>query len=158
MISAVIHAAEAIADLRRWRDTLRARVRDSFAESAQALLAMVQAKLSGEVLQLRTGALRASIRAEAREDKSGFEARVSSDGSLAYARIQEYGGRIAVPEMRAVNAKALAFVYGGRLVFARRLRAHAITIPERSFLRSSLEEFAPVFADSIRRLADETRR
>ena len=58
MISSVIHAAEAIADLRRWRDTLRARVRDSFAESAQALLAMVQAKLSGEVLQLRTGALR----------------------------------------------------------------------------------------------------
>ena len=111
MISAVIHAAEAIADLRRWRDTLRARVRDSFAESAQALLAIVRAKLAGEELQLRTGVLRASIHAEAREDKSGFAARLSGDGSLAYARIQEYGGRIAVPDIAPKNAKALAFVY-----------------------------------------------
>jgi phage gpG-like protein len=156
MISVLANAAGAIAALRTRRGAFRARLRDGFAQNAQTLLAMVRAKLSGEVLQARSGALRASMRAEVAEEAHGFAARVWSDGSLPYARIQEYGGRVAIPEIRANNAKALAFVYGGRLVFARRVRAHAVTIPERGYMRSSLDDFVPVFADSIRRLARET--
>ncbi|HEX3429543.1 MAG TPA: hypothetical protein VHT03_01545 [Rhizomicrobium sp.] len=156
MISTTIDTAAAIAALARWGAGLRARLRDAFAQNAAALLAIVRAKLSGEVLEPRSGALRASIRAETGEDESGFAARVFSNGSVPYARIQEYGGRIAVPELAPINAQALAFAYGGRLVFAHRVRAHAVTIPERSYMRISLDEFAPVFADSVRRITGET--
>jgi hypothetical protein len=155
MIFATIRPGAAIESVGAWRDRLRARLREGFATNANALLGVVRAKLSGAVLRPRSGALRASLRAEIAEDTGGFQARVWSDGSLAYARIQEYGGRIAIPEIVPGNAKALAFLYGGRLVFARRTRAHAVTIPERSYMRSSLDDFAPAFADSIRRIAGE---
>jgi phage gpG-like protein len=114
---------------------------------------MVQRKLSGEVLAARSGALRRSIRAEVADDWRGVQARVFSDGGVPYARIQEYGGRIALPAIAAADAKALAFVYEGRLVFAKRAAAHVATIPERSFLRASLAEFAPALSESFRRVA-----
>jgi len=157
MILATVRAAAAIESLGAWRERFRARLRESFAANANALLGLVRAKLSGEVLRSRSGALRASLRAAIAEDADGFQARVWSDGSLPYAHVQEYGGRIAVPEIVPKNAKALAFPYGGRLVFARRVRAHVVTIPERSYMRSSLEDFAPAFADSIRRIAGEAQ-
>ena len=155
MIKARIDAAPALGGLAQWRLALHARLGRAFADGAAALLARVRAKLSGAVLASRSGALRASLRTEVEEDDSGFAARVWSDGSVPYARIQEYGGRIALPEIRAVNAKALAFAYGGRLVFARRTRAHAVRIPERSFMRTSLAEFAPGFAEKMASVADD---
>jgi hypothetical protein len=60
--------------------------------------------------------------------------------------------------MTPVNAKALAFAYGGRMVFAKRTAAHTVTIPERSYLRSSLAEFAERFVDGIRKVALEAAR
>lgn len=149
MIALNIDATGAIGKLRALADKTRAGVRNAVAASAQRLVKLVQAKLSGEVLNTRSGALRASIRAETDETS----ACISSD--LPYARIQEYGGRIAMPEIVAVNAKALAFSYGGKLVFATRATAHAIDIPERSYMRSSLAEFEPGFVDDIRKVAAE---
>ena len=140
----------AVAKLRALMEKTRAGVRDAVAAGAQRLVALVQAKLSGEVLKARSGALRASIRAEI----DGAGARISSD--VPYARIQEYGGRIGIPEIVPVNAKALAFTYGGKLVFATRAAAHAIDIPERSYMRLSLAEFAPGFVDDIRKVAAES--
>jgi phage gpG-like protein len=157
MIAATVGAAAAIESLGAWRARFRARLRERFAANADALLGIVRAKLSGAVLRPRSGALRASLRAAIADDARGFQARVWSDGSLPYARVQEYGGRIAVPEIAAKNAKALAFPYGGRLVFARRTRAHAVTIPARRYMRSSLDDFAPAFADSIRRIVGEVQ-
>jgi hypothetical protein len=133
---------------------MRAGVRDACETAAPMLAGLVRQKLSGAVLRPRSGALRASIRAETAEDANGIEARVFGDGALPYARIQEYGGRISVPEIRPMNAQALAFAYGGRLVFARHARAHVVTIPERSYMRSSLAEFAPVFAAMIGKVAN----
>ena len=158
MMSADVRAAGAIESLGTWRDALRARLRRSFAASADALLLSVCDKLSGGVLRPKSGALRASIRAEVSEDASGFAARVWSGGSLPYARIQEYGGRIEVPAIVPKTAGALAFGYGGRMVFAKRARAHAVQIPERSYMRTSLAEFAPLFDDAIRRLAADICR
>jgi phage gpG-like protein len=150
MIQAQIDSAPAAEKLAQWRDALRARLARAFAEGAEALAGGVRAKLSGAVLRPRSGALRAAIRAGLTENDDGFEARVWS--TLPYARIQEYGGRVTVPAMHAVQAKALTFSYGGRLVFARHTRAHAVSIPERSTFRSSLKEFAPAFAQSIARI------
>lgn len=155
MISARVDATSAIARLDAMKQRLRAGVRAAVADGAARLTAMVQAKLSGEVLNVRSGTLRGSIGVETVEDGQGITARLFSD--TAYARIQEYGGRIVVPALVPVNAKALAFAYGGRMVFAARTAAHAVDIPERSYMRASLAEFEPAFIDAIRKLAADAR-
>jgi hypothetical protein len=68
---------------------------------------------------------------------------------VPYARIQEYGGRLDIPAIAPVQAKALAFAYGGRLVLAINAAAHSVVIPERSYMRSSLDEFSSTFANDI---------
>lgn len=152
-VLATIDAMAAIAKLEALKDRLRTDVREAVEDGASALASRVQTKLSGEVLQARSGALRDSIMAEVSEDAPGVGARVSSDAP--YARVHEYGGRINIPEIVPRNAKALAFEYGGRLVFAKRTAAHVVTMPERSFMRSALAEFAPVLIDDIRKVVAE---
>ena len=158
MITAQIDAARAVAKLAALPGEVRGGVRETMQAEMLELLATVQAKLSGGVLNSRTGNLRASIQAELGEDDTSIAARVFSDGSVPYARIQEYGGRIEIPEMTPVNAKALAFAWHGRMVFAKRTAAHAVTMPERSYLRSSLAEFADSFVDGIRKVAAKAAR
>ncbi|MGH6889799.1 MAG: hypothetical protein ACREHF_11500 [Rhizomicrobium sp.] len=153
MITAAVDAATAVAKLEGLQARLRAGVGEAVEGAAAGLLALVQTKLSGAVLQARSGALRDSVRAET--DADGTGARVFSDGSVPYARIHEYGGRINVPEIAPDEAKALAFAYGGRMVFAKHAAAHVVTIPERSYLRSALAEFAPAFLDVMRKVARE---
>jgi hypothetical protein len=44
---------------------------------------------------------------------------------------------------------ALAFVVGGKKVFAARVNLPAVTIPERSYLRSSLAEMAGEITEGL---------
>ena len=97
-------------------------------------------KLSGQVLNARSGDLRASIVSEASVDGNGVVVSVGSAGDLKYAAIQEYGGKTAAHEILPVKANALAFIAGGALHFAKRVAHPGSVIPERSYLRSSLEE------------------
>ena len=67
-------------------------------ELAAALADLVRNdKLSGEVLNERTGALKASIMAEASADGGEVVASVGSVGEVKYAAIQEYGGKAGAP-------------------------------------------------------------
>ncbi|HEX4079584.1 MAG TPA: hypothetical protein VHX61_12015 [Rhizomicrobium sp.] len=155
MITTRIDPTPAIAKLEVMKRRLRAGVRAEVENGAARLLSRVQAKLSGEVLEARSGALLRSIQAETNEDEDGFGAQVFSDGSVPYARIQEYGGRVNIPALTPVHAKALAFAYGGRMVFAKSAAAHVVDIPERSYMRSSLAEFADAFTADIRRIVSD---
>jgi hypothetical protein len=139
-------------------DALSVKVRASAAQAVRdntrQLLARVQDKLSGDVLNVRSGALlRSIVETGLHADASGVADSVTSDGSVAYARIQEWGGRVNIPEIVPLAAKVLAFEYGGKLVFARHVAAHSADIPERSFLRSSLAEQTQAFTDDIARIA-----
>jgi phage gpG-like protein len=154
VIMARVDTTAAIARLEDMRERLRAGVGDAIDDGAVRLLALVRTKLSGEVLQARSGALRDSIRAAT--DADGAGAQVFADGSIPYARIQEYGGRIDMPEIAPDKAKALAFAYGGRMVFAKHTAAHVVDIPQRSYLRSALAEFAPALLDELRKAARES--
>ena len=89
-----------------------------------------------------TGTLRRSILASPKVADSGnaILGTVSADPSVPYARIQEYGGTVNIPEIVPRRARALRFVVNGRTVFAKRVRAHRVTIPARSYMRTSLEE------------------
>jgi phage gpG-like protein len=110
---------------------------------AAALLDKVRLdKLSGGVLNSRTGALAASISADVAATSDGVTASVSSSG-VRYAGIQEYGGKTAAHEIVPTKGQALAFLVGGELRFARRIMHPGSVIPERSYLRSSLDELGP---------------
>ena len=47
------------------------------------------------------------------------------------------------------KAKALAFVVGGKQVFAARVNLPAVTMPERSYLRSSLAEMTEEIVEGL---------
>ena len=104
-----------------------------------ALEARIQQKLSGEVLQTRSGALAASIISSIENDGSATSVSISSTG-VPYAAIQEFGGKTAAHDIVAVKGKVLAFSAGGSQVFAKSVHHPGSTIPARSYLGSSLAE------------------
>lgn len=104
-----------------------------------ALEARIQQKLSGEVLQTRSGALAASIVSSIENDGSDLSVSIASTG-VPYAAIQEFGGKTAAHDIVAVKAKALAFSMGGADIFAKSVHHPGSTIPARSYLGSSLAD------------------
>jgi phage gpG-like protein len=133
--------AEASARLEAYPAALTAALNAKAAELAGALVDTVKNdKLSGGVLNARSGALSDSIVASVSADPDGFVASVGSDGDVKYAAIQEYGGKTGAHEILPIKAQALAFVAGGAQRFARRVNHPGSVIPERSYLRSSLDD------------------
>jgi phage gpG-like protein len=112
-------------------------------------------KLMGPVLNARSGALRDSIMAEVSTTGNGVLASIGSFGDVKYAAIQEYGGKTAAHEILPAKALALAFAAGGAEHFARRVEHPGSAIPERSYLRSSLEEMSDEIASSFAEAAAE---
>jgi phage gpG-like protein len=136
-------AAELIAHLEVIPVALQAAIAAKAADLAARLQAHVtRDKLSGQSLQVRTGALRDSIQAEVDLAEDTVLARVFSSGDIKYAAIQEYGGRTAAHDIAPDKAKALAFLAGGQIVFARIVHHPGSTIPEHAYLRSSLADMA----------------
>jgi phage gpG-like protein len=142
-------------------------------------------KLTGQVLNVITGNLRASIH-EAEVENSGmrYARAVYSDGSVKYARIHEFGGVIDHPggtpyiimggAFRS-NRSASFFGDSATAVFISKANAeglnlpvtqpHQIVMPERSFLRSGLGDMQAdittglklAAVEAIRRLAEGAR-
>ena len=132
---------DASARLEAYPASLAAALDAKAAELAAALVDLVQNdKLSGAVLNVGSGALRNSIVASISADAGGVVASVGSEGDVKYAAIQEYGGKTSAHEILPVKAQALAFVAGGAQRFARRVEHPGSLIPERSYLRSSLDD------------------
>ena len=129
------------------------RVRQALSSKANvlavALEAKIQQKLSGGVLNTRTGALASSIIATVDESSADVSARIGTSGDVKYAAIQEFGGTIPPHEIVPDKAKALAFAIGGKQVFAARVNLPTVTLPERSYLRSSLAEMAEEIAEGL---------
>jgi phage gpG-like protein len=120
---------------------LLARLEEKARQLAAALTDKVRDdKLSGGVLQIRTGALKASISSDVSIDGNEVKATVGSFGDVKYAAIQEYGGRTSAHEILPDKAQALAFVIGGVQRFARRVEHPGSTIPASAYLQSSLDE------------------
>jgi len=101
----------------------------------------VREKLTGPVLQRRTGTLVRSIHTEIQKSATGFIGKIGSN--IKYAAIHEFGGIIHIPDIYPVKKQALHFFIGSKEIFAKKVKAHTITMPERSYLRSSLTELAP---------------
>jgi phage gpG-like protein len=107
----------------------------------EALEERIRAKLSGDVLRVRSGALLNSISVDVEDDGAGLTLTAGSSG-VPYAAILEYGGKTAAHDIVAVKGKALAFVVGGQKIFAKSVHHPGSLIRAYAYLSSSLEEAA----------------
>jgi phage gpG-like protein len=139
MITVQVDASKVILRFDRMPLALRTAIRGETISLTQALAARVRENLSGRVLNRRTGALYNSVKSELVENPSTVYGRVYVDpGSPAakYAGIHEYGGIINHPG----SDKFQAWQEGGAWVYTHKTRPHQIPIPQRSYMRSALEE------------------
>ena len=111
-----------------------------------ALAEKVDRNLSGDVLQTRSGALRNSIQSAVALGDGVASITLESTG-VAYAAIQEYGGRTAAHDIVAVKAQALRFASGG---FAKSAHHPGSVIPARSYLRSALADLRGELEDGVK--------
>ena len=94
---------------------------------AAELQAKIQQKLSGTVLNRKSGALARSIVATVDDASANISVSIVTSGDIKYAAIHEFGGIIPPHEIVPDKAKALAFVIGGKQAFATRVNLPAIT-------------------------------
>jgi phage gpG-like protein len=120
-------------------DAVYAALLDKADQLCAALEAQVIANLSGEVLQPRSGALLESISSELDDDGAQITATVESSG-VPYAGILEYGGKTAAHDIVAVKAKALAFMAGGALRFAKLVHHPGSEIRAFAYMGSALDD------------------
>jgi phage gpG-like protein len=144
-----VEASRAIAFLEQFPAKYRERLVKVMQRVGFDLQGYVQRnKLQGQVLNHRTGWLSSHVHADTEEDGNKVRTTVGVDSNaVPYAAIHEYGGKINVPE---VVGKLMRFETGGDIVFAMSHRAFSFTMPERSYLRSSLSERKAVYIDWIR--------
>jgi phage gpG-like protein len=107
-------------------------------------------KLSGQVLHVVSGDLRRSIYSGVIDRADFIQGFAAQSGDVKYGAIHEFGGIIHVPEIVPAKAKALHWVFEGKDVFAKRARAHDVTMPERSYMRSTLKEMEPEIAAGLK--------
>ena len=106
-------------------------------------------KLSGQVLHVRSGDLRRSIKSKFEGSGDTIRGEVVSE-DVKYAGIQEYGGITAPHEITPVKAKALAFMQEGKMAFYKRVHHPGSKIPERSYMRSALAELQASMTEELR--------
>ncbi len=126
---------------------------------ALKMTGVVMGKLSGAVLNVRTGRLRRSIHPEW-EFKPGYSG-ATVGSNVEYAAIHEFGGTIRFPSRplkiytkNYKNGESKSWVmqkgkrmYGG----GGESKAYELHMPERSFLRSALREMTPEIIESLRK-------
>lgn len=109
------------------------RFREAMAEAE----ALAKEKVSGAVLKVRTGTLRSRITHTVERRRTEFVGRLGTN--VKYAPPHELGATIPPHTIRPRRSKALRFLVGGQVVFARFANIPAITLPPRPFLRPSVQ-------------------
>ena len=132
-------------ELRKRLALIKAAVR---AYTFQDLLVEIKGvKLQGGALQYRTGNLSRHVRANVTFTETTYTGRAyvaGYPGQVPYARIQEYGGTI-----HARRAPYLTF----KTEDGRWHRVKEVTLPERSYMRSSLADTKAKFYERVRNAA-----
>ena len=107
-----------------------------------------QDKLSGQVLKSRSGSLRSSI--DLTVDQSGGAITASVSSGSQYAGAQEYGFAGTVSVRTSLRRITKAF---GRPIAETTINVRAydrrMDLPERSFLRSALEDMGPAVREEV---------
>lgn len=132
--------------VRVWLDKMPQNIHVKLRQAVDKLTILMQNyvrrdKLSGQVLNFHTHHLQQSIQRDIEDSPSRVMGVVFNNKTLApYGAIHEFGGVIPGHEIIATKAKALAFLWNGKQMFLKRVMIPDVTMPERSFLRSSLSD------------------
>ena len=109
---------------------------------------MQQDKLSGQVLRSRSGTLKSSIDLRIDQSAGAITASVFTDSR--YAGVQEYGFAGTVSVRASLRRIREAF---GRPIAEKTISVRAynrrMNLPERSFMRSALEDMTPAIRDGV---------
>ena len=105
-------------------------------------------ELSGQILAVRSGALKSSIDLQIDQDDGGISATVSSNSR--YARVHEYGfaGTVDVKASLRRITEAFGHPVAEKAINVRPYRRR-MELPERSFMRSALEDMDPEIRDEV---------
>ena len=125
------------------------------AEVGNLLAYIKDSKLSGQVLNQRSGNLKRSGFTEVTEAGQDVTGYVGFGRTVPYAAIHNYGGEINVPE---VTGKLMVFQREGLTVFTMKHRAFTVNMPARNFLESSAEEREPVIREGFKEAVTEALR
>lgn len=121
-------------------------VQAALAATAEALRAeleaRIKAKVSGDVLHVRSGALIDSISTDVEVTGDDVAITAASTG-VPYAAILERGGKTAAHDIVAMKTKALAFVAGGAQHFAKKVHHPGSRIKAYAYLLATLDEMSP---------------
>lgn len=102
------------------------------------------------MLNYVTGRLFRSIMSDASRLATAMTARVFSSGDVKYAGIHEYGGKTP-PHIIVASAKlALHFQWKGKDSFFKLVHHPGSVMPERSYLRSSLDDMRETIIAGLR--------
>lgn len=114
---------------------------------------IVTRKLAGQVLNIRTGVLARSVDWKVDIDPGRVWGKVFVGKQAWYGKIHEYGGEFSVPSHGSNRTMA----WGRRTrPYYVQVRAHQIKFKERSFMRSSLNEWRDKAVGQIRLAVRET--
>lgn len=160
MIEAVIKGdRELVAELSTFPQRLQARLERVMRRLGIQLQGIVKGqKLSGQVLKNRTGHLRASIGEETVATADGITTTVGvrQGPTVIYGRAHEFGFDGVVTVRDHLRTIKQAF---GRSITPRTVEipAHSrhMHLPERSFLRSALQDFFPTAVATLERETTE---
>lgn len=122
----------------------RTGVRDAVSRLTLQLLRKVkEEKLSGQVLRNRTGTLRRSINPKFEQGATSYAGYVGTN--LVYARAHELGCHktVTVREHLVHITSAFGQALKSPVTFTMPAHQMRMNLPERSFLRSALEEMRP---------------
>lgn len=113
------------------------------------------AKLSGQVLNRRSGALSRSIHAVLPVTVSGNAVigTVGQSGDVKYGKIHEFGGKTPPHVIEPKKGTVLAFMWQGKQRFFKKVNHPGSVMPERSFMRSALADKAEQYTHGLKQAA-----
>lgn len=146
-----------LANIGHMSDRIRQEVLVQMKPTMEGVVTYVQLnKLSGQVLNVKTGATRDALDSRAFEDGANVvgEAFIPLNKAPG-ARMNEYGGRTRPHVIVPRTAKALKFLASdGEDVFARRVNHPGSQMPERSFMRSGLNDMTAKIIEELQEAAN----
>ncbi len=105
---------------------------------------IIETKLSGQVLNRKTGRLQRNMRTTLRSEPNKII--IEADNISRYARIHEKGGLIPAHVIEPKKALALHWYGASGETFAKRVNMPSVLMPKRSFLASGVRDFSPTMS------------
>lgn len=168
MITVTVKAESLMAMLKGFRPRFRAKLLATVQRLAIDMQrAAKEEKLSGQVLHVRSGTLRRSINQRVEEKAGGIFGYIGTN--VEYAGAHEYGfkGVVSIKEHVRREKKVISPKYNKKkdvwivrkklTGFSTIVSAHTrqMTLPERSFLRSTLMDYASKLKEGMTQAAQE---